>query len=556
MGFGGPRGNTHPNPMYDYFTALTPRRLKELFKLAQFVGINSAHIYGVLRKFGEIPITRLVFETVVETELKQHEKLFNEQLRLCGFLTMASFDLQLTGNSIVTMYEPIQRDLICTRCHTPENIEAADYSFNLDKTEFRHNCRKCSAQRVLSKVKDSQLRDPAKIRLLRLDPLLVDIDQNRTTGETEYYYTIPRADITKVRAGVKLHINHTPIEVLQAMRDRKVLKLDPSNVYHMRKPAPAGLDGQWGLPPLVAAIKLFMFAATLRRANEAIALEYVTPFRVIHPMAASGQGDPISTLNLGRWKDEIQENMRMHRRDPLRAMFAPIPIGVQNIGGDGRALLTLGELQEAEKSIILSLGVPYEFAVGGMGRRSGEVDLRMIENQLRTHTEDLNGLVQWVERRATTFLGWKSVPTKLVEFKLLDDLTNKQLLMQLWQAGAASETTVSQSIDLDLTHELDLIKQEKLNKARSLAETEIAIAKQQASLSASAQRKALMGGGGTAYDQQQVFSMNTPLAQEIASLDPGSRKSRLIALEKEDRVAYAVVMVLLADMERGQGAPA
>lgn len=539
--------------MYDYFTALTPRRLKELFRLALFVGINSAPVYGVVRKFGEIPITTLEFETAVPAEIEQHETLLNEHLKLCAFLTLVSFDRWLVGNSIVTIYEPLTRELECAECKTRENVTAADYSFQLERTEFKLRCRVC-LHHGKARVIDSQLKDPSKIQLIRLDPQLIDIDQNRTTGETEYYYTIPRADIAKVRAGAKLHINHTPLEVLEAMKDRKVLKLNKDNVYHMKMPAPAGVDGSWGLPPLISAIKLFLFAATLRRANEAIALEYITPFRVIHPMAASGQGDPITSLNLGRWKDELSENMRLHRRDPLRAMFSPVPIGVQNIGGDGRALLTLGELQEAEKAIVLALGAPPGLMEAGLSRRSGDVDLRIIENQLRTHTADLNGFIQWVERRTTTFLGWKSVPTKLIPFKLVDDLSNKQLVAQLWEKGVVSKTTITQSIDVDLKHERELIRQEALTDAREQSEIQLALAKQDQSLSTSAQRRALMGGGGTAYDQQQVYSANTPLAQEIAALDPSSRKSRLIALEKEDRVAYAVVKVLLEDMDYAQGA--
>jgi hypothetical protein len=114
----GARGSSHPNPMFDYLTGFTPRKLKDLLRQAEYIGFNSAHIYGTVRKFGEYPITRFVYETSGEAEKKRHERLFEKQLRLKGFLTLVSFDVWLTGNSFVSLYEPIKRDLQCPHCHT------------------------------------------------------------------------------------------------------------------------------------------------------------------------------------------------------------------------------------------------------------------------------------------------------------------------------------------------------------------------------------------------------------------------------------------------------
>lgn len=551
---GAGSGAVHPNPMYDYFTTFTPRRLKDLFRAAEFIGINSAHIYGTVRKFGEYPITRLIYDTHVEKERLRHEELFDQHLRMKGFLTLVSFDEWLTGNSLVSLYEPIRRDLTCTKCKHPEAAAAAAYTFNLDRLEFKIDCRKCGALRAPAEVKDAPLRDPSKMRLIRWDPKLVDIDSNPLTGESEYYYTIPRADIAKVRAGSRLHITHTPMEFLAAMRDKKVFKFADGAIYHMRMPGPAGLDMQWGLPPITAAIRLFMFAATLRKANEAIALEHITPFRVMHPQQASGSGDPLTTINLNRWRQELEQNLRAQRRDPLRVMFSPIPVGVQNVGGDGRAMLTLGELQEAEKSIVLSLGVPLEFLTGGLGQTRGEITLRMIENQLRTHIENLNGLIQWVERRATTFLGWSSVKTSLADFKMIDDVENKQLKMQMWQQGQVSHTTMADAIDVDLSHERKQRKQDSLDDARAESETQLAVQKEQSSLSLTSRQRALQSQGGVAYDPQQVLAANAPLAEELGGMDEPTRRSRLDSLQGEDPVSYAVVKMLLEQRQQNQTA--
>lgn len=552
--YGGGRAAAHPNPMFDYTTGFVPRKLKDLFKWAEYLGFNSAHVYGVARKFGEYPITRFLYESNSEQEKTRHKQLFEEQLRLKGFLTQVSYDIWLYGNAFVSVYEPIKRELVCPHCGTKEDITAATYKFNLPKFQFTHSCKQCKRKDVLSKVEDFKLKDPAKITLIRWDPKLIDIEYNRVTGEAVYYYQIPRDDIAKVRSGNRTMINHTPLELLRAMQERKTFRFAPDALFHMKMPGPAGVQAQWGFPPIASAIKNFMFAATLRRANEAIAMEHITPFRVIHPTAGSGQGDPITTVPLDRWRSEMERNWRLFRRDPLRIQFSPIPVGVQNIGGEGRALLTLGELQEAEKSIVLSLGVPMEFLSGGLGQTRGEITLRMIENQLQTHIENLNTLVQWVERKIALFMGWESVRMRLADFKMIDDVENKQLKLQLWSQQLMSNSSIAEMLDIDLDHERKQRREDTLADARAEQETQIALQKQQQSLSAQAQQQAMQGQGQLSYDQQSIISHADEIAMDLAQYDQGTQTSRLDSLKGEDGVMYAVVRWRLEQMQQDQAA--
>ena len=554
LGFGGRNAASHPNPMYDYLTGFVPRKLKDLFKWAEYLGFHSAHVYGVVRKFGEYPITRFIYESNSEEEKTRHKKLFEEDLRLKGFLTLVSYDVWLYGNSFVSVYEPIKRELVCPHCGTKEDIAAATYKFNLSKLQFTHDCKQCRRKAVLSKVEDHKLRDPTKIALIRWDPKLIDIEHNRVTGESVYYYQIPRDDVSKVRGGNKTHINHMPLEILRAMQERKTFEFAPGALYHLKMPGPAGVQAQWGFPPITSAIKNFLFTAVLRRANEAIALEHITPFRIIHPLAASGAGDPLTTIPLDRWKSEMERNMRLFRRDPLRIQFSPVPVGVQNIGGEGRALLTLGELQEAEKSIVLSLGVPMEFLSGGLGQTRGEITLRMIENQLQTHIENLNALVQWVERKVASFMSWASIRMRLADFKMIDDVENKQLKIQLWQSQLLSNTTMAEMLDVDLDHERKQRREDALADARSEQETSVALQKLQQSISTQAQQQALQNQGGLAYDQQQILAKAQPIAEEMAGYDAGTRRSRLDSLKGEDFVMYCMTKELLEQMQQDQTA--
>lgn len=544
-------GASHPNPVFDYLTAFVPRKLKDLFKWAEYLAFNSAHIYGVVRKFGEYPITHFIYDSTSPNEKERHKKLFEKDVHLKGFLTKVSFDKYIYGNAFISIFEPIKRWLICPHCEQKEDINSADYRFIESQTMFRLKCRKC-AMEVNAQVDDEKLMDATKINLIRWDPKLIDIDYNPVTGQSVYYYTIPRSIVQQVKEGNKHLISTMPMEMLRAMKAKKTFKFAEGQIFHLKVPGPAGVESQWGFPPITSAIKLFLFAAILRRANEAIALEHITPFRVIHPQTASGNGDPVLQLNLSQWRQEIERNYKLFRRDPLRIQFSPIPVGVQNIGGDGRAMLTLGELQEAEKTIMLSMGVPPEFLEGGFGQSRGEITLRMVENQLQTHIEDLNGLVQWIEQKSAKFLGWQSIPMRLAEFKMIDDTENKQIYFQLWQAGKISDTKIGEILGIDWEHERKQKVEDALANAKSDMELQARQQKMQNSLSQQAINKSMQQAGGIQYDQQAIIAQADQIAQELSGLDAGTRRSRMDALKGEDLVMASVVRERLEQMAQDQ----
>lgn len=546
------RNAAHPNPMFDYLTGFIPRKLKDLFKWAEYLSVNSAHLYAIIKKFGEYPITEIQYETQSEQLRKDRKDLYETHLRLRGLATEVSFDKFVYGNSLISMYKPFSRFLTCTHCKDAFNIKHVDYRFSLEKLTFSFECPKCKAQSI-SEAKDRKIQDPKLLRIRRWDPKMIDIDYNPISGECVYYYTIPRHIVSQVRDGSRVMIDDMPMEFLEAMQQNRAFRFAPGAIYHLRVPGAAGTDTQWGLPPILAAMKLFLFAAILRKANEAIALDHVNPFRVLFPQAASGNGDPVSTLNLAKWKEQVQENFRRFRRDPLHIFVAPVPLGYQSIGGEGRTLLTISEIQEAEKNIALSMGVPMEFLAGGLGQIRGEVTLRMLENQLQTHIEDLNGLLQWVEDETARFTQQTPIKVKFADFKMLDDDMRQQFILQLWQQQKVSDTTVNKLFGVDSDFERKQRREDALADMRGQMETDREVQKLQTSLSQQAQQQAASAQmGGLGYDQQAVIAQADQTVQQLAGLDEGSRRSQLDALQGEDLVMYAVVKERLQQLQQNQ----
>ncbi len=540
--------SSHGSPLFDFLTAFAPRKLKDLFRLCEYLYFNSSQIYAALQKFCTYPVTDIVYETQNEALKDYYEDLHDKVLKTKRVLIRAAVDKFVYGNAFFSKYSPFVRFLKCPRCATLTNIQQVNYRFRLKKLSFNYECRGCNARVDATKkdVVDRKITRKDRINIIRWDPKLMDIDYNPITGHSEYYYTIPKEIKERVSKGNKHLVDTMPMEFLEAIKDDKIFKFAEGQVFHMRMDAPAGIEAQWGFPPLASTIKLFFYAAVLRKANEAIALDYVVPLRIISPKQSSANADPLTTISLSKWSDEMKHSVKKWRRDPLHIMWSPIPAEVTHLGGQARALMTLGEVQAAEDNIIAAMGLPKEFIYGGFSAMGSGIQLRVLENQLVHQTGDLNDLLQWITDQCAKQLGRASVGVSLAPFRFIDDVQQKALLLQLNMADPTtgpwlSKRTLGEAFDVDPADEREWRQQEALDDARSAMELQTQMQKQQNNLGQRARAQAMMGQQPMQYDQQQVIAQADQVVQQMMSLDPGSRQSQMHALQSEDLVMYAVV---------------
>jgi len=542
--------SSHGSPLFDFLTAFAPRKLKDLFRLCEYLYFNCSQIYAALQKFCTYPITDIIYDTTNESLKEKWKKLHEKTLKTKRRLYQAAIDKFVYGNFFASLYTPFIRFLKCPKCEHLTNITAVDYKYEPKKLVFKYTCPNCNGA-VSGTVVDKRLTRADKVAIIRWDPKLIDIDYNPITDHSEYYWTIPKEIKERITNGNKHLINTMPVEFLKAIRDDKIFKFSEGAIFHMKMDAPAGIEAQWGFPPLASTIKLFFYAAVLRKANEAIALDYVVPFRIISPKQASSDGDPVQRISLNRWAGEMKTNIKRWRRDPLHIMWSPIPAEITHLGGQARALMTLGEVQAAEDNIIAALGLPKEFIYGGFSAMGSGIQLRVLENQLLHQTGDLNDLLQWLTDKMAKMLGWASVETELAPFKFIDDVQQKTLLIQLNSSDPEgpwiSKTTIGEAFDIDPAEERQKREQEQLDEIRSQQKMQIEVQKLQNTLASQVQAQQSMGQQGLQYDQQQVIGQADQLVQQLMGLDPGTRRSQLHALQIEDYVMYSVVRSRMED---------
>ena len=418
----------HSNPYLNYTQRFTPKRLKDLFLWCEYLFYNSPHIYAALRKFGEYPITTVTYDTTNNALKRNHKYLLEKVLKVRELLIQGTLDKYVYGNGFISMYQPFLRYLKCTSCYVNTAIKSIDYKFDIKNLTFTYTCPGCNKKVTVGRdnVIDRKQMLSKRVNFIRWDPKLMDIDHNPITNESVYYYTIPPDLIRKVRNGHKTLIDTLPLGFLDAIRLRKQFRFVQNAIYHLKVGGPAGINPHWGLPPLLAVLSKFHYTEILRKANEAIALDHMVPFRVLHPAQSSNSGDPIVHMSLTKWADTMQAQLKAWRRDNLHMMFSPVPLGATQVGGQGRALLTLGEVQEAEKNIVAALGIPMEFLYGGLTGAGMETTLRLIENQLETHINDLLDFLQWIDDSSAKFLGWERIDVGMTKFRMVDDQVAKQ----------------------------------------------------------------------------------------------------------------------------------
>lgn len=546
----GNRDNVYPNAFFDYLTKLLPKQLKVLFVWIEYLYVNSGHIFSTLKKFSEYPITDITIDSDGNKSLNAKVKDMLKDIKMKSSLINIGIDYHLYGNSFVSMFKPFTRLLVCKHCGVKHNAAKISYVWKFSKCEFHIKCGGCKKTGAAI-VKHEKIKDAKRLCVIRWDAKHMDINANPITEEAEYYYTIPNSIIKRLK-GKKpdtFLLNTLPLEFIQTITRKRVFKFSPGAIYHMKAPVPAGINKEWGFPQLVSAMKPFFYTAILRKANESIALEHIVPMRILYPQGTSTNNDPTQYVSLAKWRTEMEEAIKKWRRDPNHIKFSPLPVGVENMGGDGRAMLTNQEVQVAEENIVHSMGVPKEFVYGGLANNSGSVTLRILENQLFTYTAQLKECLQWLTNEATDFMGWSRVDVGMTDFVLVDDVEQKRTALQFGDAsGILSKDTTASLLDLDLEDERAKQLQEAIDEARAQIKIKEEVRKIYESLSQKVKNQE--SGNPLNYDPQAVMQVAQDQATQLIQVPMEQRKSMLSQMAAQDPVLHAVVLEALKQLHK------
>jgi len=468
----------YPNPFFDLSKVYMPKGIKSILRFCRMFFYRNEFLNSVLHKMTEYPITPLRFEDLSDPELtNKWRTILYHNLKLKTFLVEVGLDYHVFGNCFISANQKFKRHLTCSNCgesflySSVKDLKFQDY-------KYRGTCPKCHYGNSELKIEDIPVKNVNSINFVRWAPENIDMDYDPLTGETEYFYMIPPGIKKAITSGNVTKINKIPKIFIESIKTGKKIKLDPDNIYHLRRPGLSEEDMSWGKPTILPAMSLIWYMQTLRRGNEAIALEHVVPMRAIYP-ASMGDINPALQLNLASWKSRVKEELDNYRHDPNYIGIFPVPLGYQSLGGDARSLLTTPELKFLEDSIINSLGVPIEFVKGGATWTGSSVSLRIVENGFISYREHLEDMLNYfIIPKVAGMLGYKAIRVKFGRLRMSDDSESKNLAMQLNSAGKLADSILLQDFGYDPIENTKTIKEDidieaDLNEKRASSQAKI-----------------------------------------------------------------------------------
>ena len=220
--------------------------------------------------------------------------------------------------------------------------------------------------------------------------------------------------------------------------------------------------------------------------------------------------------DLGEWSRKMMDIVGRWRRDQNSIYTVPFPVSVENIRGDAKSLNVFDELNMLRQQIAGGLDVPQEFIYGGLNWSGSSISLRVLENLFLNMIEQLNSFLQdFLVPKLQRFLSLPAVKITHKDFKMADDVQQKQIALNLRQTNTVSDRTTLEELGFDP-------EQERRRKAEEASDRDAAVIKQMV-VQAEAQGRALQTQ--TEYQmkmqqKQQEMNGGAPPMQKKAALEP------------------------------------
>lgn len=528
-----------PNPFFTVANQFMPRNFKEVLRWADYITMQSPTAAEVIRKHATYPITDFLVDTDNEKLRKRYEAIF-KAIKLKHSLNTIGFDFYTRGNVFVSVYLPFNRMAVCPRCFSAYNVKTSG-NIKYSQYKFIGTCASDSCEfHGEFKIADHPVKDFREINIIQWDPNHIVVNHNPISGKSEYYYSVPAMVRRKVMLGDPTFTATLPMGMLDAIAKKKQFKFDNNTLFHLANVSIGKMEDGLCIPPIMSIYSLVFHQAMLRRANEAIATEHMTPLRVLFPQAGTANGDPMVSLSLGTFAANMEDNLRRFKQDPNRAVISPIPVGYQAIGGEGKNLLVAQELQLAEESILMSLGMSRELMAGTTNWTSSDVGLRLLKNTMENYTRQIQEVIDWLMSKICAFMSLERAEVTLTPFELTDDDFLKQLLPNLIQNNNISMTTALEALGMDYHEEMERMKGEMILKEKVKIEVEDEIQRARFNASRKAQSDV---NEDTGYEEAKAKAYDIFL--QVAGEDPLTQQAYLMQLEQQDKALYTLVQGLL-----------
>ena len=601
-----------PDPFCDIASLSMPESIQTALRWTEYVmNANGPYRQAIDRVVSyfitDVEVYDIGENTTGREEKEKFQVFLEDTLSIKNVLHTIGLDYMSYGNSFTSLLVPFRRYLSCKTCGLEMPLDkvynSEQCAFKWQDFQFHATCPKCKTTGEWRHI-DRRSGDTESMHVKRWSPHEIDILWDPYTDECSYVWKIPQDYRALIKQGHLHHLERASWEVIQAVKNEQNLMFDKGVIYHLKEDALAGMRNRgWGISRVLTNFRQAWYYQILHRYNEAIALDYVIPFRVITPAPRGGDAqssDPVHTINLSNFTARVQAMLRARRTDPARWNVLPFPVNYQSLGGDASQLAPRDLLDQGLETLLKCIGMPVELFNGTLSFQAAPAALRLFEANWSHLPHNLNRFLTDLAGHVAKVMSWEPVGAKLVRVTHADDLNRQMAKLQLMQGQMISKTTGLSSVGLDYEDETKrMLEEERIYaEEQERMQKEMEQAQQMKDLSQSVDMMGGMGQAGagatgmpaqggapvpaaggapmgpgqpTAVDQFLMQRQNsgsiprTPedlqqqaqlIANQLLSLPETQKDSELIKLKRGDATMHALVTSIIDDIRqqaRSQG---
>jgi len=465
------------DPFNDAATQQMPTTMKSALWWSEYIWLINGTFRMSMKRVLSYFLTDIeISGEAGDSEKKNYKDKLNDDLGIMSFLSLALEDRLAYGNSFISVLLPFRRYLICPKTGNmyPLSVVYNKPQFGFEFTgdfEFVATCPE-TGWRGPWIVEDKPREEAEQVILKRWNVHEIEILHDMFTDQVAYLWRIPETYKRTIRDGNLFHLERVPLQVLKAIKEDKLFRFNDGVVFHLKAPTLAGVRNLgWGLPASLNNFRQIWYLQVLRRYNEAIALDYVIPFRLLTPEprnGSSGAGvsmnDPMASFHGGDLNSMFRQMLTKRRKDPASFHFLPFPVKYQMLGADAKQLAPTELIEQGYDTLLNESGVPVEFYKGSLTVQAAPVALRLFESTHRQLVSETNACLQWLVDTLAKIMSWEPVKCSLARVTLADDLDKQMAALQLMMGQQLSGTSGLKAIGYNWEDEQKLIGEEAIKQ--------------------------------------------------------------------------------------------
>lgn len=462
-----------PDPFLDVASQNMPETIRNALSWSEYIW----NVFGTYRMSMERVVSYFLTDIEISGDVSDDEKskyneFLTDSLHIMDFLQNMMRDRMCYGNAFGSVIVPFRRFLMCPKTGDlyPLRVVYNNNRFNFnwnENFEFVATCPK-TGWRGPWKVVDKAEDEEEQLSLKRWSPHEIEILHDPYTDETSYLWRIPEDYKRLIRKGHLFHLERVSEEVLKAIKHNHMFRFNDDAIFHMKEPTLAGVRNRgWGLPRSLINFRQIYYVQVLRRFNEAIALDYVVPFRLITPAPRGGGSaggmpsqDPMMFYNAGDFRSQVKNMINRRRRDPASWQILPFPVNYQMVGGDANQLAPRELMDQGLETLLNESGTPVELYKGSLSVQAAPVALRLFESTWRNMVQEANSLVQWILSNISQIMSWEPVEGSLTRVTIADDMNKQMAALQLMMGQQLSGSSGLKAVGYDWDTEQRLLAEE------------------------------------------------------------------------------------------------